>query len=181
MQQIIETPRLLLRPFADSDAAQNAKKINDYDIAKNLARVPYPYHLEDSIEFLAWLKTVDARSCFRVITLKSEPQNLLGAISVEWSEDKQNADLGYWLVKEHWGKGLMSEAAIAMVAESFQNGGIEKIISCFFKENPASGKVLARAGFEVTGSCSVFSKAQGAEIPATTVALTRARWLETHI
>jgi RimJ/RimL family protein N-acetyltransferase len=177
MARIIETKRLLLRPLLDNDAVQIAEKINVYEISKNLARVPYPYHYSDAVEFLAWVKTLDRKSLFRVITLKENPSELLGMISIEWSEQKQDAEIGYWLVESQWGKGVMTEAATAMIAEAFEHRGVGKIISCFFNENPASGKVLTKAGFEITGQCRHFSKAQNQEVPVTTVALTRTRWL----
>jgi RimJ/RimL family protein N-acetyltransferase len=177
MDRIIETERLLLRPLHDSDGPEITSKINNYEISKNLARVPFPYALADAEDFLEWAAGLDSRSAFRVIALKQKPEELIGMISYDWVEDKQCAELGYWLIQEHWGKGLMSEAARAMVEFAFTSSSLENLSSCFFDENPASGKVLARAGFEITGPCSHFSKARGHEVPVTTVALTKTQWL----
>ncbi len=176
MNRIIETERLVLRPVQKSDGPEIAVKINNYEISKNLARVPFPYTLADAEAFFEWADGLDYRSAFRVISLKSSPTELLGIISYDWMEDQQRAELGYWLVQEHWGRGLMTEAATAMVELAFVDSNLESLGSCFFNENPASGKVLAHAGFETTGTCSQFSIARGFEVPVTTVQLLRSDW-----
>ncbi len=154
MDSIIETTRLLLRPLKSSDARAIADKIDNYEISKNLSRVPYPYHLSDAEEFLDWALQLDHRSDFRVISLKAQPDALIGLISYDW---QQRAELGYWLIQEHWSKGLMTEAARAMVELAFTKSNLERLSSCYFNENPASGKVLAHAGFEVVSQCTQYS------------------------
>ncbi len=177
MDRIIETERLRLRPLRDNDASDIAVLINNYDIAKNLARVPFPYALADAEEFLRWLKTCKGQSRFSAICLKNSSDGLQGIISYEWHDKKQDVELGYWLVKDLWGKGLMSEAAKAMVDHAFEIARVNVMVSCYFNENPASGKVLRHAGFEVVGTCLQMSKAQGREVPVTNMRLTRERWL----
>ena len=177
MGGIIETNRLLLRPLEMNDAPAIAAKIDNYEISKNLARVPYPYHRSDAEEFIDWALQHDQRSAFRVISLKADPDTLAGLISYDCMEERQKAELGYWLVQQHWGKGLMTEAAQAMVELAFMTSGLDSLSSCYFNENPASGKVLARAGFAITGTCLQFSKARSEEVPVTAVTLTRESWL----
>jgi RimJ/RimL family protein N-acetyltransferase len=176
VDKTIETARLLLRPLKPSDAHAIAEKIDNYDISKNLARVPFPYHLSDAEEFLDWALKLDQRSAFRVINLKQYPDELIGLISYDWMDDKQTADLGYWLTAENWGKGLMTEAVQAMVALAFEVSNLDCLSSCYFNENPASGKVLAKAGFDIVSQCAQFSKARGIEVPVTTVRLSRLDW-----
>jgi RimJ/RimL family protein N-acetyltransferase len=176
MNRTIETPRLILRPVMPSDAEAIAVKINDFDIAKNLARVPHPYTLADAHSFLDWLAGCKTLSAFRVIALRSSPEQLAGLISYEWAASKQNVELGYWLVKERWGFGYMSEAAQAMVQHAFDVAGVDEMVSCYFDSNPASGKVLRRAGFESVGACTAYALALGRDVPVTNMRLTRARW-----
>jgi RimJ/RimL family protein N-acetyltransferase len=176
VDEIIETPRLILRPLRDDDAQEIADKINSYEISKNLARVPFPYALSDAHEFLRWAKSLDGRSAFRVISLKQAPQDLIGMISYDWVEDKQFSEFGYWLVQQHWGKGLMTEAARAMVELAFTASGLDALSSCYFNENPASGKVLARVGFEDTGSCMHYSVARGQDVPVTLMMISKTHW-----
>jgi RimJ/RimL family protein N-acetyltransferase len=176
MDRTIATDRLILRPLVSSDARAIAEKINSYAISKNLARVPFPYTLEDADAFLSWAADLDYRSAFRAISLKQRPDDLIGVISYDWMEEKKLAELGYWLVEEQWGKGLMTEAARAMVQHAFLVSGHDLLSSCYFVENPASGKVLLHAGFEVTGTCKHFSKAQGREVPVINMQLSQENW-----
>jgi RimJ/RimL family protein N-acetyltransferase len=175
---IIATERLLLRPLRADDGPAIATKIDSYEISKNLARVPYPYHLSDAEEFLDWALQLDHRSAFRAICLKQQPDDLIGLISYDWVEQIQKAELGYWLVQQHWGKGLMTEAARAMVDIAFSRSNLDSLSSRFFNENPASGNVLAKAGFAATGQCNSFSKARGKDVAVTTMEISRQRWLD---
>jgi RimJ/RimL family protein N-acetyltransferase len=176
VNKVIETDRLLLQPLRADDGPRITSKIDNYDISKNLARVPFPYHLSDAEEFLDWALKLDNRSAFRVICLKQNPGELIGLISYDWMEDEQKAELGYWLTQEHWGKGLMTEAACAMVQLAFEQSDLTSLSSCYFNENPASGRVLAKAGFVSTGPCQVMSRARNETVEVTTMFLHRDTW-----
>ena len=176
MAEVLKTERLVLRPLRWSDAAAIAEKINNFDISKNLARVPYPYTLADAEEFLNWVFELDNRSAFYVIALREQPDELLGVISYDWVPDKSRAELGYWLVQQQWGKGLMTEAARAVVEHAFTVSGLEQLSSCYFVENPASGKVLAKAGFTPTGKCTSPSRSRGEDVDVVTMGLMREDW-----
>jgi [ribosomal protein S5]-alanine N-acetyltransferase len=176
MLDVIETERLILRPLQADDAEMIVDLVGDYEISKNLARVPHPYHLSDAHDFLQWVKDAPEPSAFRAICVRPDRRSLQGIISYEWAQAKQNAEIGYWLAKPLWGQGVMTEAARAMVRHAFARKGLDTIVSCYFNSNPASGKVLIRAGFEVAGPCTAFSKAQGRNVDVTNVRLTRERW-----
>ncbi len=177
MDRIIETKRLHLRPLHLDDAKDIATQINDHDIACKLARVPFPYTLADALDFLEYARDLPQPTRISTISLAHTPQTLRGIISYEKLENG-NVDLGYWLAKPLWRQGLMTEAAIAMVAHAFSVGGVESLTSSFFDANPASGKVLQRAGFEIAGSVTLHSRAQGCDVPAQAMLLTRSRWLQ---
>jgi RimJ/RimL family protein N-acetyltransferase len=178
MSEVIETERLALRRLRDEDAAQIVSALDDFNICRNLARVPWPYHRDDALDFLSFVASCDQRSRFSAICIRQTPDDLMGIISYEWSEAKQNAELGYWLNTPHWGKGLMTEAARAMVRHAFVENQHPTLVSCFHNDNPVSGKILSRVGFEMVGACNHFSKAQGKEIPVTNMQLTRKHWLQ---
>jgi RimJ/RimL family protein N-acetyltransferase len=177
MDRIIKTQRLRLRPLHMDDATDIATQIDDYDIACKLARVPHPYSVADAVDFLEYARDLPQPTRISAICLTETPQNLRGIISYEKLENG-NVDLGYWLAKPLWGNGLMTEAALAMVDHAFTIGGVENLTSSFFDANPASGKVLQHAGFEIVGSVTHHSRAQGSDVPAQAMLLTRARWLQ---
>lgn len=179
MSDVLETERLKLRSLDAGDAATIVDALSDFSICRHLARVPFPYHQSDAEDFLQFVKACDHRSRFSAICEKGRDTGLIGIISYEWSEDKHNAELGYWLSQCHWGKGLMSEAAVAMVRHAFTINQHETMVACYHDDNPASGRILSKAGFERAGACNHFSKAQGKDVPVTNMRLTRQRWLET--
>jgi RimJ/RimL family protein N-acetyltransferase len=178
MKDVIETERLMLRPLGESDIDPMVEALDDFDISRNLARVPYPYHRDDALDFLSFVSSNDKQSHFSAICKRQTPKVLLGVISYEWSEEKRNAELGYWLSKPHWGQGLMTEAAIAVVKHAFTENHHPELVSCFHDDNPFSGRILSRVGFERVGACNHFSKAQGKELPVTNMRLTLDRWLQ---
>jgi RimJ/RimL family protein N-acetyltransferase len=177
MPETLETARLILRPLRESDADVLVRELNDFAIARNTARIPHPYHRSDALEFLEFAGVPPARSRIAGVEEKSAPGQLIGVISYEWQEEKDDAELGYWYSQAVWGRGIGSEAARAMVDDAFAGQGHERLVACYHNDNAASARILAKLGFEVVGPCSSYSKAQGKEVPVTNLGLSRARWL----
>lgn len=175
----IETTRLILRPLQNEDGQTIANALNDYEVTSKLARVPYPYLPSDAQVFIDWTRSLDPHSAMLAICLKRSPDTLFGIISYEYSVEKQDAELGYWLAKFMWNKGYGKEAARAMVDHAFEVSGLNMLVSGFFKDNLVSGKILSGVGFESIGASMLFSKAQGCEVPANKMRLSRERWLAT--
>lgn len=176
MTIILQTPRLLLRTLSLDDADVMLRELNNFAITRNTARVPFPYHRDDAVSFLEFVETLDGQSCVAGIEIKSSPGELVGIISFEWSESKSDAELGYWLSEAVWGKGYGTEAARAMVEHAFVQRGHAKMVACYHDDNPVSGRILFGLGFNKTGACSNFSKAQQRDVPVTNVQLLKSDW-----
>ena len=177
MKTAIETRRLLLRPLRDDDAQTLVDELNNFAIACNTAHIPKPYHRSDALEFLDFAKAGNERSRISGVEEKARSGQLIGIISYEWSEAKGDAELGYWLSQSVWGRGFGSEAALRMVEDAFADAGHVTLAACYHNDNPASARILTKVGFEIVGSCTSFSKAQGKDVPVTNMRLTRERWL----
>jgi RimJ/RimL family protein N-acetyltransferase len=68
--------------------------------------------------------------------------------------------MGYWIGREFWGRGYASEAAAALVAHAFGPLGLQRVQAHRFARNPASGRVLEKAGLHLEGrSPRAFKKA----------------------
>lgn len=176
----IETARLQLRPPAQGDIAVMLSELNKMVIARNTSRVPHPYHHDDALDYLAFVEGLDEKSRAAAVEEKSAPGQLIGVASYEWSAAKQDAEVGYWYAERAWGRGYASEVLAALVADAFTRAGHDRLVACYHDDNPASGRVLAKCGFQIVGACSSYSKAQGREVPVTNVALSKARWLATR-
>lgn len=149
----IETARLILRPPAPTDAPAVTLHLSDPDINGNLLRPPLPYTLPDAEAWItssAERRTNDEGYVY-AITLRTDPDTLIGAIGVHPEPPHARAEFGYWLAREHWGAGITTEAAAALLPIAFANLPLERIHAGHYHWNPASGRVLLRLGFKFEG------------------------------
>lgn len=77
----------------------------------------------------------------------------VGGIGFRLGEDvyRHSAEFGYWLAEEFWGKGIMTEAVIAFVDYCFENFPLKRMFASAYANNPASARVLEKAGFVLEG------------------------------
>jgi RimJ/RimL family protein N-acetyltransferase len=170
----IETKRLLLRPLRDDDAPVMARRLNNYEISKHLARVPFPYGLEDAQAFIRLRREYDERSKICAITFKCAPDEILGAVAYEYSIEKDKTEFGYWLSECCWGQRIMTEAATALLDYAFTKGEIGELSAGY--RNPVSGHLLRNLRFKETHESMSFCLAQNTKVPTTKLKLTRAQW-----
>jgi len=166
----LETRRLRLRPLRDDDAPAIASGINNLNVSRNLARVPFPYHMADAQAFIALQRTFDPRTKVCGIAFRCAPDELIGVISYEWRAHEP-FELGYWLRECCWGLGLMKEAAAAMVGQAMSQAGASELQAYYHDGNVASARILQGLGFEITGQRLSFSLAQGRDVPSTQLRL----------
>jgi ribosomal-protein-alanine N-acetyltransferase len=184
MEALLETERLTLRPLATSDAQRIVDFIGDYDVAKMLSRVPYPYTHADAQAFLShYAQTASEIPASEIpptsIVRAIDMDGLIGVISISEIRSIEGGTigvLGYWLAKPSWGKGLMTEAAGALVRHAFEDLGMAGLSAGHFKENFRSGRVLAKLGFRYAGEGLRYSRARSADVVHVDVVLTRAQW-----
>ena len=146
----LATERLTLRPLRLADAAPMTTLLNDFDIARMVSRVPYPYALDDARAYLAHLQNADPTR-ERVFALESGPNGLIGVIGLDPSLDGDVTELGYWLGRPFWGHGYMTEAVSAVLKWARGEWGRRYLVAGHFADNPRSGRVLTKAGFLYTG------------------------------
>jgi RimJ/RimL family protein N-acetyltransferase len=162
-RDVLRTWRLLLRPYTAADAAPLADAIGQYDVARWLGLVPYPYRLSDAEAFIA--RTEAGRDW-----LIEHEGRLIGGISV-------GHELGYWVARDIWGQGLATEACDAATDAHFANRSSERLISGHYEGNERSAKVLEKQGFRYTGATrSVQSRALSQTIVSREMVLERAVW-----
>jgi RimJ/RimL family protein N-acetyltransferase len=179
MEALIETERLRLRAIEPRDAELITKFLADYEISKMLATVPHPYTRAHFEEFLAGDRAAAANRTSFVRAIDAEGLvGMMGLSDIQAIEGGRIATLGYWVGRPFWGRGYASEAARALVDHAFARAGFAGLKSGYFKENPASGRVLAKIGFRTAGESLRHSLARGADVEHFDVALTQAQWAE---
>ncbi|MCK0143704.1 GNAT family N-acetyltransferase [Aliiroseovarius sp. F20344] len=136
----IETQRFVLRPLAADDADQVVSALNDFEVARWLTVVPHPYSYADYEGFLDHLTRSSPYGGLAI----EETGKVIGVVGIDGS-------LGYWLGRDHHGRGVMKEAAGALVDHLFKTSDVREITSGHFPENDASRAVLMSLGFRDTG------------------------------
>lgn len=174
MTPMLETERLVLRRPRASDAAAIADGLNNFAVAGNLSRVPCPYTLDDAH---AWLRLQaqnepPARTGF-AITLYG---TYIGQVGLH--DDIQGTVLGYWLAEPYWGRGIVTEAAGAVVDWYFAATEAEQLGCGALDFNAASLRIQHKLGFTQIGVSTRHCLARRAELRHIDTELTRARWAE---
>jgi len=173
----LETERLILRRTVSADAVRVRELADDYDISKNLGRMPYPLRLADVETFLQRIDESWGLDMYTfAICLKDEDARLIGMGGALNFQARQ-AELGYWLGKPYWGRKLMSEAVMALLAFVFERVNAPFVLADHFLDNPASGRVLEKCGFREIETRSLYSCARGQFSPARFLTIEQTDWL----
>jgi RimJ/RimL family protein N-acetyltransferase len=158
------TPRLLLRPGFPEDAQALAAAMSDKAIARNLAVVPWPYTLRDAEAFLASPRDPVLPSLLIFERTDGAPR-LVGSCGLG-RRPSGAVEMGYWIARSCWGRGLATEACTALIGIA-RALGLGRLEASHFIDNPASARVLENLGFESTGIIAPrLSCARGEEVPA---------------
>ncbi|VAV86664.1 50S ribosomal protein acetyltransferase [hydrothermal vent metagenome] len=151
----VATKRLLLRELAMNDAPRITELFANPKVISMLEQPPWPYQLQDA-QF--WLRgTLQRQKSSAAFSFAIELPNagLIGSIGIQ-KKGSDLFDLGYWLGQPYWGNGYISEAASAFMTWAQEELGVRELLSGYFADNPASGRVLAKLGFVATGkSCII--------------------------
>ena len=141
------TERLLLRPSWPEDAQELHQAIADEGIVRNLTRAPWPYTAVDAVHFTAQAHDERHPAFLLMLRTKGAPR-LIGGCGI--GDLDGEAELGYWIARPYWGLGFATEAsrAVINIAKAI---GHNKLIASHFTDNPASGNVLRKLGFQSTG------------------------------
>ncbi len=148
----IVTKRFILRPHTKFDAQTLARNINDRMIARNTMRIVYPYRLKNAKEWIAKL-TKDARKkqpTWRHFAIDIGGE-VVGGIGFDGIEPAHKAELGYWLARKYWGRGIMTEAVRAVVRYGFTTLRFKRISAYTLTFNTSSQRVLKKNGFKQEG------------------------------
>ena len=163
----METDRIILRPWLDSDAEALFKYASDPDVGP---RAGWPPHqtVEESLEII---RTLFHNDTTWAIELK-ESGEAIGAIGYGPSCEcqlpaRENEPLiGYWVAKPYWNRGICTEALRLMTDHIRKTTDIKSLISGHYIDNPASGRVMEKCGFVATGeTCIDPSQYQGENRP----------------
>jgi [ribosomal protein S5]-alanine N-acetyltransferase len=152
-QPLIRTDRLLLRPFAFADAPEVQRLAGAYEIADTTISVPHPYQLNDAIDWIEKQpRDFAAGRAVRFAIRLLPKETLIGAIELhDIDREHAQAELGYWIDQQRWGKGYATEAGTPVVRYGFDVLGLNRIYAHHLVRNVASGEVLRKLGMRQEG------------------------------
>ena len=145
-QTTLETDRLLLRPFDINDASTVQKFAGNINVAKTTLSIPHPY--EDGVAE-SWIESQEKRwteeDLVNFAIVHKRKNQLMGVVGLVGRSEKAGG-IGYWIGEPFWGNGYCTEATIAVIDFCFTSLNIERLEAEYLITNPASGRVMVKAG-----------------------------------
>jgi RimJ/RimL family protein N-acetyltransferase len=143
---------IALRPFGEEDVAPVAEACRDPEIARWIP-VPVPYTEDDAREYIATVRESRA-------IVDAGTGELLGSIG--WRVvDQGNVQIGYWVKRDAWGKGVATAALKLLSRWALEELGAERVQLLAEPENHASRRVAEKAGFTAEGTLRRYLDVRG--------------------
>jgi len=140
---------VLRRPQA-GDATSLAKHANNRSVWINLRdRMPHPYSVDNAYAWIGTVEHQEPRTSF-IIDVNGEAVGGIGLV-LGTDIERCSAEVGYWLGESYWGRGIATAALRRICAYAFEDLGLQRVFATPIVWNPASFKVLEKAGFEREG------------------------------
>jgi len=136
-----------IRPWRSGDEGSLVRHADNYKIWRNVRdRFPHPYTIDDARAWIEYSSLEEPKTNFAIVV----DEAAVGGIGLILQTDiyRRSAEIGYWLGEEFWGRGIMAEAVRAMTDWAFDNFDLSRIYAGVLEWNPASMRVLEKAGFQ---------------------------------
>jgi 8-oxo-dGTP diphosphatase len=164
----LATERLVLRTLMPEDAEAMHRLVNDWEVARNLAVVPFPYPRELADDWIASTRRSLAEGGGYQLAItgrEGEHEILVGAVGLRIDAAERCGRLGYWVGRRFWGHGVATEAAGRLARWALANLDLDRLEASVITDNPASAAVLRRIGFRQAGEGKHEFLARGGEHP----------------
>jgi ribosomal-protein-alanine N-acetyltransferase len=146
VQPTLRTERLVLRPFSLSDTPDVMRLAGDKRVYETTLLIPHPYGEGIAESWISTHQAIFYEEGGAIFAICLANGLLIGAVSLNRSGRFNRAELGYWIGPEYWNSGYCTEAVKAILNYGFHELGYHKISARHFVGNPASGRVMQKAG-----------------------------------
>jgi len=147
MSIILETQRLILKQFCEDDAQYLFELNSDPEVTKYVGEGAFE-SVDAVREFVRNYNQYEKYGQGRLNMFDKQSGEYIGWCGLKYLTESRQTDLGYRLLKKHWGKGYATEASTACLNYGFNTLNLEKIIGTAMKENTASIKVFEKLGLK---------------------------------
>ena len=171
----LKTERLLLRPFRLADVDDVYAYARDPDWARFLLpMIPQPYTRRNAEEFIAGRVAASwsTDSAFAIVL----DSVVVGGINLHINERHETGELGYSLARVHWGKGLTTQAATAVVDWGFSELGLAKVYASADLRNAGSWRIMEKVGMTREGVLRSHTKTRDGRADQVFYGVLRAEW-----
>ncbi len=149
----LEGARVVLRPLVMEDAKSLQENINDPDIYRYTLTIPHPYEMSHA-EW--WINHIQERikesKAYELGIELKENGKIVGGMGLCKIDPKHDvAEVGYWLGKKYWGKGITTEALELLLDFAFNELKLHRVYAYTFIDNIGSQRVLEKCGFTREG------------------------------
>lgn len=152
-----------IRSWRASDLESLVKYANNRSIWINLRdRFPHPYTRRAGQQFIRTTSRSDPETAF-AIAVGREAVGGIGFV-LQGDVDRVSAEIGYWLGEPFWGRGIATEALVAVTRHAVERHGLTRVFAVPFASNLASCRVLEKAGYVLEGRLRRSSVKDGAII-----------------
>jgi [ribosomal protein S5]-alanine N-acetyltransferase len=151
---ILVNEQIRLTEFRPLDGPALIEHLNDRDIYDCTLRIPFPYTAASAEEWLALAAKMTEQQGRPVCwAIRDGGDNLIGGVGFDGlhAGKSHRGEMGYWLAKPYWGRGIMTTVVHRACQHAFEELGLVKITAHVFSTNPASSRVLEKCGFEQEG------------------------------
>ncbi|KAK7719887.1 hypothetical protein SLS64_002068 [Diaporthe eres] len=160
---ILTLAKTLVRPYHPTDSAASAKQANDWEIARWMRNTfPHPYELQNAEFFINTMALTNKSASplrpegilLNYAICRSSDGAFVGGVGLKPFTDVEarTVEIGYWLGREHWGRGYAGEVVAAFTAWAFATfPDLLRVEAHVYEGNPASEAVLKKAGFQFEG------------------------------
>jgi ribosomal-protein-alanine N-acetyltransferase len=152
--KIVVNDQVHLSEFQSSDKDALTQHLNDRDIYEHTLRIPFPYTDADADEWLALAAKITKQQGRPVHwAIRTTDDTLIGGCGFDGIQvcKSHRAEVGYWLAKPFWGRGIMTAVVQRVCQHAFEEFGVAKLTAHVFPHNPASARVLEKCGFQQEG------------------------------
>ncbi len=139
--------RCTIRSWRSNDVAALARHANNRKIWRNVRdRFPHPYTPAHALEWVRTAPMAEPETHFAIAV----GEEAVGGIGLALGSDiqKRCAEIGFWLGEAYWGRGIATEAVAGLTAWTFKELDVHRLQAGVLAWNPASMRVLEKAGYE---------------------------------
>jgi RimJ/RimL family protein N-acetyltransferase len=152
--QIQVSDEIQISPIHDTDKPAYLEHLKEKEISQSTLRIPYPYTSMDADEWLRMVRAYrEENGIDLTYAIRNKEGYLIGGIGFDGFVPGRDhkAEVGYWLAKPYWGKGIMTQVLLAVTEHGFKELALARISANVMAFNTPSARVLEKCGYELEG------------------------------